>query len=106
MRAERLLRGVSIKAREFCHRDDVGFPSFPQPTADARTDDGCLDATPPLPPHLPACLMQASRTWRPLPVNTSVVDVTALRQYSVNLGVVDIMAAVTEKLRSASIYSG
>ena len=62
--------------------------------------------SPPPHTHIPICLTQASRTWRPLPVNTSVVDVTALRQYSVNLGVVDIMAAVTEKLKSASTSSG
>lgn len=44
-------------------------------------------------------LSQASRYWRPMPIDYSVVDVKTLREYTKPMDVVDLLAKITRQLR-------
>lgn len=47
------------------------------------------------------CAVQSSRTWRPMPLNTSVVDIQLFRSYTSSLQVVDILAESAQQLQAA-----
>ncbi|GAX81830.1 hypothetical protein CEUSTIGMA_g9258.t1 [Chlamydomonas eustigma] len=44
------------------------------------------------------CANTASRTWRPIPINTSVVDVAAFRSFTAPLRLVDMLGNATRQL--------
>lgn len=44
-------------------------------------------------------LSKASRYWRPMPIDYSVVDVKTLREYTKPMDVVDLLAKITRQLR-------